>query len=80
MSRRYEELSGPEILERVTPSSTLLLPIGAVLDLGRVVDLVDSAFFLMAIPNIIALYVFAPDLRRDISAYIRARKRRETDS
>ena len=30
MSRRYEELSGPEILDRITPSSTLLLPIGAV--------------------------------------------------
>jgi len=30
MSRRYEDLTGPEILERITPSSTLLLPIGAV--------------------------------------------------
>ena len=30
MSRRYEDLSGPEIAERITPSSILLLPIGAV--------------------------------------------------
>ncbi|MGA1052972.1 MAG: creatininase family protein [Ilumatobacteraceae bacterium] len=30
MSRRYEDLSGPEIAERVTPESVLLLPIGAV--------------------------------------------------
>lgn len=30
MSRRYEELTGPEILDRVGASSTLLLPIGAV--------------------------------------------------
>ena len=30
MSRRYEDLTGPQILERVSPSSTLLLPIGAV--------------------------------------------------
>lgn len=30
MSRRYEDLTGPEILDRITPSSTLLLPIGAV--------------------------------------------------
>ncbi|MFW2334037.1 creatininase family protein [Ilumatobacter sp.] len=30
MSRRYEDLTGPEILDRVTPSTTLLLPIGAV--------------------------------------------------
>jgi alanine or glycine:cation symporter, AGCS family len=52
----------------------LLLPMGAVLDLGRVVGLIDSAFFLMAIPNLIALYVFAPQIRRDINAYIAARK------
>ena len=30
MLRRYEELSGPEIAERIGPSTTLLLPIGAV--------------------------------------------------
>ena len=30
MIHRYEELTGPEILEVITPSSTLLLPIGAV--------------------------------------------------
>ncbi|MEO6652385.1 MAG: creatininase family protein [Ilumatobacteraceae bacterium] len=30
MSRRYEDLTGPEILDRIVPSSTLLLPIGAV--------------------------------------------------
>jgi len=30
MSRRYEDLSGPEIAERVSPDSILLLPIGAV--------------------------------------------------
>jgi alanine or glycine:cation symporter, AGCS family len=55
----------------------LLLPVGAVLDLGRVVGLIDSAFFLMAIPNIIALYLFAPDLKRDINAYIAARRKGE---
>ena len=30
MSRRYEDLAGPDIAERILPSSTLLLPIGAV--------------------------------------------------
>jgi creatinine amidohydrolase len=30
MSRRYEDLTGPDIAEAITPSSTLLLPIGAV--------------------------------------------------
>lgn len=46
-----------------------ILPIGAVLDLGRVVDLIDSAFFLMAIPNIAALYLLAGELRRDVRGY-----------
>jgi creatinine amidohydrolase len=30
MSRRYEDLTGPQVLERLQPSSILLLPIGAV--------------------------------------------------
>jgi creatinine amidohydrolase len=30
MSRRYEDLTGPAIAERITPDSVLLLPIGAV--------------------------------------------------
>ena len=30
MSRRYEDLTGPQIAEAITPSSILLLPIGAV--------------------------------------------------
>ncbi len=30
MSRRYEDLTGPEIADRIGPSSILLLPIGAV--------------------------------------------------
>jgi alanine or glycine:cation symporter, AGCS family len=40
-----------------------LQPLGAVLALGQVVDLVDSFFFLMALPNVIALYVFAREIR-----------------
>lgn len=49
----------------------VLLPFGAVLDLGRVVSLIDSMFFLMAIPNIIGLYFLAPELRAMISDYMR---------
>lgn len=30
MSRRYEDLTGPQIAEAITPSSILLLPVGAV--------------------------------------------------
>lgn len=47
------------------------LPPAAVIDLGRVVDIVDSSFFLMAIPNVIALYLCAGELRRDVGDYWR---------
>lgn len=46
------------------------LPIGAVLDITRVINLIDSAFFLMAVPNVVALYLFAPEIRREIKGYI----------
>lgn len=46
------------------------LPIGAMLDITRVINLIDSAFFLMAAPNVIALYLFAPEVRREIRSYI----------
>ncbi|RYE47542.1 MAG: alanine glycine permease, partial [Hyphomicrobiales bacterium] len=47
----------------------LALPPAAVIDLGRVVDIVDSSFFLMAIPNVIALFLCAGELRRDVGEY-----------
>ncbi len=46
------------------------LPPAAAIDLGRVVDIVDSSFFLMAIPNVLALYLCAGELRRDVTAYL----------
>jgi len=53
----------------------LLLPLGAVLELGKIVDFVDSAYFLMAIPNILGVYLLAGPLRAEMSRYLnRARK------
>ncbi|KXU29612.1 MULTISPECIES: alanine/glycine:cation symporter family protein [Sphingobium] len=48
------------------------LPPAAAIDLGRVVGIVDSSFFLMAIPNVIALYLCAGELRRDVRTYLAA--------
>lgn len=45
------------------------LPPAAVIDLGRVISIVDCSFFLMAIPNVIALYLCAGELRRDVREY-----------
>ncbi len=47
-----------------------ILPLGVLLDLGKIVDLVDSTFFLMAIPNIIGLYLLAKPLRREMASYL----------
>jgi AGCS family alanine or glycine:cation symporter len=47
-----------------------LLPLSAVLDLGKIVDLIDSLFFLMAIPNIIGLYLLAGPLRAEVDRYL----------
>lgn len=48
----------------------LLLPLSAVIDLGSIVDLIDSLYFLMAIPNILGLYLLAGPLRAEINAYL----------
>jgi AGCS family alanine or glycine:cation symporter len=45
------------------------LPPAAVIDLGRVINIIDSSFFLMAVPNVIALFLCARELRRDVTAY-----------
>jgi alanine or glycine:cation symporter, AGCS family len=55
----------------------LALPFGAVLDISRTINLIDSAFFLMAVPNVIALYLFAPELRREVRGYLARMKRAE---
>ncbi len=47
-----------------------ILPLGSVLDLGKVVDLVDSLFFLMAVPNILGLYILAGDVRAEMRGYL----------
>ena len=48
------------------------LPPAAVIDLGRVIDIIDSSFFLMAVPNVIALFLCAGELRKDVGDYWRS--------
>lgn len=47
----------------------LLIP-GAVWSPQVVYDLMDGMFFLMAIPNIIGIYIMAPELKRDLQDYL----------
>ena len=46
-----------------------LIP-GAAIPLETVCKLMDSMFFLMAVPNIIGIYIMAPELKRDLHSYL----------
>jgi AGCS family alanine or glycine:cation symporter len=47
----------------------LLLSTGAAMSLSSIINFIDSMLFGMCIPNIIALYLLLPELRRDVRAY-----------
>jgi hypothetical protein len=51
-----------------------LIP-GAAMTTQQVYDAIDSLFFLMAVPNIIGIYLMAPEVRRDLTSYVRRLKR-----
>lgn len=42
---------------------------GGVFSVAQVFDIMDSFFFLMAVPNIIGIYLMAGELKRDIRSY-----------
>lgn len=46
-----------------------LLSTGAAVSLSAIINFIDSMLFGMAIPNIIALYLLLPELRRDMKDY-----------
>ena len=48
----------------------LLLSTGAVISMNAALDFVDAMFFAMAVPNVIALYVLGPEVKREIEGYV----------
>lgn len=52
----------------------LALVPGAVLSMQQVFDIMDSIFFLMAVPNVIGLYIMAGELKGDMKDYLRRLK------
>ena len=46
-----------------------ILSTGAAISLSSILNFIDSMLFGMAIPNIIALYLLLPELKRDMKAY-----------
>lgn len=47
----------------------LLLSTGAAISLSAILNFIDSMLFAMAVPNVIALYLLLPELRRDVEDY-----------
>lgn len=44
--------------------------IGAAANLSNLIDLTDALFFAMAIPNVIVLYVMAPEMKKDLQKFV----------
>lgn len=53
------------------------LALGCMVQLGAVLDFSDAMVFLIAIPNILGLYFFAPEVKREVAAFMAAVRRGE---
>ena len=43
--------------------------VGVTMDFSRLVDFSDAAYFIMAVPNVIGLYLLAPVVKREMNSY-----------
>lgn len=50
------------------------IALGAAVQLGAILDFADALIFVMAIPNLIGLYVMAPEVKADLKVYWAARQ------
>jgi len=53
------------------------IALGSMIQLAAVLDFSDAMVFLIAIPNILGLYLYAPEVKREINDYIRRLRSRE---
>ncbi len=51
----------------------VFIVIGASVQLSAILDLADALIFVMAIPNLIGLYILAPEIKADLTAYWKIR-------
>lgn len=47
----------------------LMAVVGCTMNLGSIVDIADGLLFIMAIPNLIGLYLLMPVVRREVNSY-----------
>lgn len=55
----------------------LCIIVGASMKLDNLINFADAAMMSMAIPNIIGLYLFAPEIKRDVKEYINKIKKQK---
>jgi AGCS family alanine or glycine:cation symporter len=48
----------------------VMVVVGCTMQLSAIVDLADGLLFIMAIPNLIGLYLLAPVVKRELAAYM----------
>ena len=53
------------------------IALGCMIQLSAVLDFSDAMVFLIAIPNILGLYFFAPEVKREVNDYMRRVSRGE---
>jgi alanine or glycine:cation symporter, AGCS family len=58
----------------------LLTVVGVTLDFTQLIDFSDAIYFLMAVPNVIGLYLLAPVVKREMDGYFARLKRGEIRS
>ena len=49
----------------------IFIVIGSSVKLGAILDLADALIFVMAVPNLLGLYIMAPEVKRDLKEYWR---------
>ncbi len=52
----------------------LCIVVGAAAKLSDLIDFTDAVFLAMAFPNMIGLYMFAPEIKRDVKEYVQRLK------
>jgi AGCS family alanine or glycine:cation symporter len=47
----------------------VFIVIGAAVQLEAILGIADALIFIMAIPNLVGLYILAPEIKRDLQIY-----------
>lgn len=64
----------PGVLHIFNVVFCLFVVIGATIKLDAVLDFADALIYLMALPNILGLYIMAPEIKRDLATYLARQK------